>query len=1109
MASKDEVKITFKVFNQEFQSAMTEMQKKTTQLNREFRLQKEQMRLTGTESDKLKAQIGWLGDRYSMAQEKVKETEQQLNKAKKTFGDNSEEARKLEGDLTNAQKQEQYFANELEIANKKLKENEQKLRENNNSALNFSKAMQKSGENMQSAGKKISGVGKSLTTKVTVPLAAVGGIAVKSSVDFESAFAGVEKTVDGTTEQMAGLKTGIRDMAKEMPTSATAIAGVAESAGQLGIQTDNILGFTKTVIDMGNSTNMSADTAATSMARFANITGMSQNKFDNLGSSIVELGNNLATTESEIMDMSLRLAGAGKQVGMSEAQVMGFSGALSSVGVSAEQGGSSFSKLMIDMQLATETGNKNLGKFAKVAGMSSKDFQQAFKEDAAGAIATFIVGLGKSEEHGTTAIKVLDDMGIKEVRLRDTLLRAAGASDTFSDAVQMSTDAWGDNTALADEANKRYETTESKLEILKNKFKDVAMNLGEALMPIVEKVIDVLGQWAEKLDSLSPAQMDTIAKIGMVAAAVGPILLIVGKLVGVLGSVMTVMGTVSGAIGVLQTGAAASTPAIGGLASVFGVLKGPVGIALAAVAAFAAAAILVYKNWDKISAWLKSTWQSISDFGKATWGGISDFFINTGNHIAEFFAGIWESISATITSVWGHISDFFIGIWDGITSTATAAWTGITTFLTTIWTGISNFFATIWDGIKMIFTGAFLAIKFVVETAMTIIITIIRVPLELIKWLFETIWGAIGDTVMGYLNTIKSAITTAWNAITSVTTTIWNAIKSVVMTVWDAIKSAVTTAVNAVKSVVTTVWNAIKSVTTTVWNAVSGVVLAVWERLKNGVTKAINAVKSVIDTVWNAIKTVTTTIWNAIVTVVTGVWEKIKTAVSTAINAVKEKITTIWNTIKSTTTTVWNSIKSAISKPIEAAKAAVSNAINAIKTFMSNTFDNIKSSATAKFNAIKEAMSKPIEAAKNAISNVIDTIKGFFNKLKLKFPDIKPPKLPHFKLKGEFSLRPPSVPKLSVDWYSKGAIFKRPTVLAGGIGVGDANNGRGSQAEAVAPITDLIDIIKDAIRPVPIAEAQPIQSTVINFNGNYTFRDRDDIDYMLNQAELRAKRRER
>lgn len=332
---------------------------------------------------------------------------------------------------------------------------------------------------MQSTVSKGAGAVGSLVAKglaaATAAAAAFAAAATKAGIEFESAFAGVEKTVDATDQQLAQLRSGILDMSKDIPIAATEIAGIAEAAGQLGIETDNILGFTEVMANLGVATNLTAEEAATALARLANITQMPQTEFDKLGSTIVALGNNFATTESEIVDMSLRLAGAGKQVGMSESDIMGLSAALSSVGVQAELGGSAFSRVFTMMQLASEQGGDALQAFASVAGMSADQFKQAFEEDAANALIAFIAGLGNAEASGQSAIAVLAEMAeveglssLNTVALSDVLLRAAGASDMMAEAVGVASQAWDENNALTIEATKRYETLESKLQILKN-----------------------------------------------------------------------------------------------------------------------------------------------------------------------------------------------------------------------------------------------------------------------------------------------------------------------------------------------------------------------------------------------------------------------------------------------------------------------------------------------------------------------------------------------------------------------------------------------------------------------------------------------------------------
>lgn len=343
---------------------------------------------------------------------------------------------------------------------------------------------------IQSLAKKGAAITTATLATVSTALAAAGGYAVKVGTEFESAFAGVKKTVNATDEELAVLRDDILKMSTEIPQSAAGIASIAEAAGQLGIKTKNIFGFTKTMSALGVATNMTATEAATALARVANITGMSQDKFDRLGSTVVALGNNLATTESEIVDMSLRLAGAGKQVGMTEADILSFAGALSSVGIYAETGGSAFSRLFAEIAVAVDEGKDDLEQFADVAGMSADEFKKAFEQDAAGAIISFVSGLGRINNTGGSAIKTLNEMGIVEIRMRDALLRAAGASDIFEESLKIGNEAWKDNSALTKEAERRYETLESKTQLLKNNVDLLAIAFKDSMDESLRKYAD-------------------------------------------------------------------------------------------------------------------------------------------------------------------------------------------------------------------------------------------------------------------------------------------------------------------------------------------------------------------------------------------------------------------------------------------------------------------------------------------------------------------------------------------------------------------------------------------------------------------------------------------
>ena len=306
------------------------------------------------------------------------------------------------------------------------------------------------------------------STLTGAAMGAALGLAGKAAVDWETAWTGVTKTVSGSKQQLAELEQGLRDMAKTLPASHEEIAAVAEAAGQLGIKTPNVLEFTRTMIDLGNTTNLSADEAATAIARFANVMGTSQQEFDNIGSAIVGLGNNYATTEAEITAMSQRLAGAGHQIGLSEGDVLGLATALSSVGIEAEAGGTAFSRVMVEMRNAVDSGGAKLEAFAQAAGMTASQFQQAFKKDAGGAITSFVQGLGQMESQGQSTQPVLEKLGLTDIRVSDALRRASGSADLFTNALRDGNRYYEQNNALAQEAAKRYQTTASAIEVAKN-----------------------------------------------------------------------------------------------------------------------------------------------------------------------------------------------------------------------------------------------------------------------------------------------------------------------------------------------------------------------------------------------------------------------------------------------------------------------------------------------------------------------------------------------------------------------------------------------------------------------------------------------------------------
>lgn len=323
-----------------------------------------------------------------------------------------------------------------------------------------------------------------------------------ASVDFETAMAGVAKTTDLSAVQLDAMGEKIKALSERIPVSTTELAGLVEAAGQLGIADEYLLTFAETMAALGVSTNLSANDAATALAQLANIMRTSGKDYERMGSSIVALGNSSATTEKDIVDMSQRLAGAARVVRMSEAQVFGYAAALTSVGIEAEAGGSSLSKLWGEIETLVATGSEDLQGWAKVAGMSASEFAEAWRGDASGAFQTFAEGLGDADRRGQSAIATLSELGVTEIRTSRAILGLATAGDLLARSLETSETAWNENTALSTEAGIRYGTTASQIQMAENAVNNLNIAVGDKFKPLVTEISGMGAESAKALEEM-------------------------------------------------------------------------------------------------------------------------------------------------------------------------------------------------------------------------------------------------------------------------------------------------------------------------------------------------------------------------------------------------------------------------------------------------------------------------------------------------------------------------------------------------------------------------------------------------------------------------------
>lgn len=409
--------------------------------------------------------------------------------------------------------------------------------------------LQGMGSTLRKTGGDVSKFGTRLTL-MSVPLIGIGAYSLKAAIDWESAFAGVIKTVDATTEELDILEQGLRDLATGrtgspvagLKDAAVTLAGVAEAAGQLGVATDDIIKFSEYMAVLGMATNVTAEEAAVLVAQFANITGMDLQDVDRFASAIVWLGNNAATTEKDILELSQRIAVAGEAAGMSEPQIAGLAAAALSLGFAPERAGTNLSMWLLDIVRIIGENSTELDQFAKIAGMDASGFKELWEADPTDGLIRFLEGLNKLPDEQKFA--VLEKFGWTAGTLSPLLLSLAGNTDLLADMTDGATVAWDENTAAMYEAEQRAVTTQSQINELKNKLYDTGITIGQHLLPLISKLADDLGTLAEKTGEVNQETMQMAVYFGLALIALGPVVKVIGTLI-------TVAGAAAGAVGFL------------------------------------------------------------------------------------------------------------------------------------------------------------------------------------------------------------------------------------------------------------------------------------------------------------------------------------------------------------------------------------------------------------------------------------------------------------------------------------------------------------------------------------------------------------------------------
>lgn len=743
--------------------------------------------------------------------------------------------------------QDKYDALQREII-----ETEEELRRLQQEAATTSTALAKIDE----AGKKIEAFGDSVTSagKAVMPasmaVAGLGAAAVKTAADFDSSMSKVAAVSGATGDDLDALRDKAREMGAKTKFSASEAADAMNYMAMAGWKTEDMLEGIEGIMNLAAASGEDLATTSDIVTDALTAFGLSAQDSGHFADILAAASSNANTNVSMMGETFKYCAPIAGALGFSAEDTAEAIGLMANAGIKGSQAGTALRTIMNNLTgdiklsgsalgevtIATTNADGSMRDLSDILSDCRGAFAQLSESEQAAAAEALV---GKNAMSGFLALMNAGEGDIE--KLSTAIANCDGTAERMAETMQ-------DNLA-------------GQLTILKSQLQELAISFGEMLMPAIRAIVSKIQAFVDKLNHMSEGQQKAILTIGLMVAALGPLLVIIGTVISKVGVAM--QGFVRLASGVKKLGVAvkAGTGVFGKLGAALGGISAPV----IAVVAIIAVLIAAFKHlwdtneefcnaitaiWEGIVSKIQAFCQGIVDRLNALgfdFGSIVDVLKALWDGFCQFLAPIFEAAFNVVSTVLGTVLDVITGLLDIFIGLFTGNWSQM-------WEGVKEVFSGIWEGITSLFENFLNMIRNLADTVLGWFGTSWEEVWTSVKTFFENIWNGITAFFSGIWNGIVSTVTTQINAVKTVVSTVFNAIKTTATTIWNGIKSAITTVVDGIKSKVSTVFESIKSTVISVFNGIKSTATSVWNGIKAAIITPIEAARDKVRSVIDAIK---------------------------------------------------------------------------------------------------------------------------------------------------------------------------------------------------------------------------------------------------------------